>query len=49
MFRLFALAGLAMTVLGSSPSPAKDAKFFTAIYIEAGPILARTAASQLRA
>jgi quinol monooxygenase YgiN len=49
MFRLFALAGLAMTVLGSSPSSAKDAKFFTAIYIEAGPILARTAASQLRA
>jgi quinol monooxygenase YgiN len=49
MFRLFALAGLAMTVLGSSPSSAQDAKFFTAIYIEAGPILARTTASQLRA
>jgi quinol monooxygenase YgiN len=48
MFRLFALAGLAMTMLGSSPSSAQDAKFFTAIYIEAGPILARTAASALR-
>jgi quinol monooxygenase YgiN len=49
MFRPFALAGLAMTLLDSSPSSAQDAKFFTAIYIEAGPILARTAASQLRA
>ena len=48
MFRLFVLAGLAMTMLGSSPSSAQDAKFFTAIYIEAGPILARTAASALR-
>jgi quinol monooxygenase YgiN len=47
MLRFFALAGLAMTVLGSPTALAQDAAFYTATYIEVGPILARPGAVAL--
>ena len=49
MLRLIALAGLAITALGSAPALAQNATFYTASYFEAGPILAKTAAVALRA
>jgi quinol monooxygenase YgiN len=49
MLRFFALAGFAMTVLGSSHALGQEAKYFTATYIEVGPILAKTGAVALNA
>ena len=49
MFRFLALAGLAMTTLGSAAALAQEATYFTVTYVEVGPILARTATPPLRA
>ena len=53
MLRLVALAGLAMTTpmtaLGSSPALAQNAGFYTATYIEVGPVLAKVGAGALSA
>lgn len=49
MFRLFALAGLAMTLAGPSAALAQNATFFTATYIEVGPVLAKVGATALNA
>jgi quinol monooxygenase YgiN len=53
MLRLVALAGLAMTTpmtaLGSSPALAQNAGFYTAAYIEVGPVLAKVGAGALSA
>jgi quinol monooxygenase YgiN len=48
MLRLFLLAGLAMTVLGPAPALAQNAAFYTATYVEVGPILAKLGAAALR-
>jgi quinol monooxygenase YgiN len=47
MLRLVALAVIAMTALGSSAAGAQDAAFYTATYIEVGPVLAKVAAAAL--
>jgi quinol monooxygenase YgiN len=49
MFRLLALAGLAVTLLGSPMALAQNATFYTVTYIEVGPILGRVGAAALRA
>ena len=49
MLRLLALAGLAVSVLGSPAAVAQNATFFTATYVEVGPRMARSAAPVLRA
>ena len=49
MLRIFVLAVLAMTAAGSPRAFAQDATFYTASYIEVGPILARTGAAVLGA
>ena len=49
MLRLVTFAGLAMSVLGSSPAPAQSAALYTTSYVEVGPILARTGAAALHA
>ena len=49
MLRLLALGGLAMTVLGSATALAQNATFYTATYLEVGPILAKTGAVALNA
>ena len=53
MLRLFALAGLAMTVigsaLGSQPAQAQNATLYTVTYIEVGPVLAKVGAVALHA
>src|SRR5882757_4672677 len=53
MLRLFALAGLAMTVtassLGSQPAQAQNATLYTVSYIEVGPVLAKVGAATLHA
>jgi quinol monooxygenase YgiN len=53
MLRLVALAGLglaglAMTVAGSSPALAQNATFFTVTYVETGPVLAKVGAAALK-
>ena len=48
MLRLVALAGLAIAVLSSPTAQAQHATFYTATYVEVGPILASTGASALR-
>lgn len=48
MVRRFALAGLIVTALGSAAA-AQNATFFTATYIEVGPVLAKVGAAGLRA
>ncbi len=48
MLRLFALAGLAMTLLAPVPAISQSATHFTVTYIEVGPILAKVAAVALR-
>ena len=47
MLRFLALAGLAMSVLGSPPTLAQEAAYYTATYVEVGPILARPGAVAL--
>jgi quinol monooxygenase YgiN len=51
MLRLFALAGLAMSVvgaaLGSQPAQAQNATLYTVTYIEVGPVLAKVGALAL--
>ena len=51
MLRLFALAGLAMIVAGSSlglqPAQAQDAALYTVTYVEVGPVLAKVSAAAL--
>ena len=49
MPRLFALAGLAMTLLGSPAALAQSATFYTVTYVEVGPVLAKVGAATLRA
>jgi quinol monooxygenase YgiN len=54
MLRLLAIAALAMIALtvtspGRSTALAQDAKFYTATYIEVGPLLAKVGAAALRA
>jgi quinol monooxygenase YgiN len=49
MLRLVALAGLAMTVAGSPAAVAQDATFYTATYVEVGPVLAKVGAATLKA
>ncbi|MEX2036821.1 MAG: antibiotic biosynthesis monooxygenase [Xanthobacteraceae bacterium] len=48
MFRLLALAGLAVTLLGSPTALAQNATFYTVTYIEVGPILSKVGAAALR-
>jgi len=48
MFRLFAFAGLAMTMLGS-PALAQNATLYTVTYVEVGPLLAKVGAGALNA
>jgi quinol monooxygenase YgiN len=48
MFRLLAIAVLAMTALGPSNALAQNATFFTVTYIEVGPILAKVGAAALK-
>jgi quinol monooxygenase YgiN len=47
MFRLLALASFAITAWGSSMAVAQNATFFTATYIEVGPVLAKVGAGAL--
>ena len=53
MLRLFALAGLVMTVtdtaLGPQPAQAQNAMLYTVTYIEVGPVLAKVGAVALHA
>ena len=49
MLRVVALAGLAMTVLGSATALAQNAAIYTTSYVEVGPILAKTGAAALHA
>ena len=49
MLRLVTFAGLAMTVLGSSPASAQSTALYTTSYVEVGPILAKTGAAALHA
>jgi quinol monooxygenase YgiN len=49
MLRFIALAGLAMTMLGSPAALAQNTTFYTATYIEVGPVLAKIGATTLRA
>jgi quinol monooxygenase YgiN len=49
MFRLLALAALAMISSGPPAAFAQNATFFTATYVEVGPLLARVGASTLKA
>jgi quinol monooxygenase YgiN len=48
MLRLLALAGFAITLLGSPMALAQNASFYTVTYIEVGPILSKVAAATLR-
>jgi len=48
MFRLLAIAALAMTALGPSNALAQNATFFTVTYVEVGPILAKIGAAALK-
>jgi quinol monooxygenase YgiN len=48
MLRLLAIATLALASLGPSAALAQDATFFTASYIEVGPILAKVGVAALR-
>jgi quinol monooxygenase YgiN len=48
MLRLFAAAGIAVTMLGSSTALAQNATLYTVTYVEVGPILATTGAATLR-
>jgi quinol monooxygenase YgiN len=48
MFRLLAIAALAMTALGPSKALAQNATFFTVTYVEVGPILAKVGAATLK-
>ena len=48
MFRLFAFAGLAMTMLGSQ-ALAQNAALYTVTYVEVGPLLAKVGAGALNA
>jgi quinol monooxygenase YgiN len=48
MFRLAALAGLALTVAGNTTALAQEATFFTATYVETGPVLAKVGAAALK-
>lgn len=48
-FRLFAAAGLAMTLAGSSAALAQKATFYTVTYVEVGPVLARIGSGALQA
>jgi len=48
MFRLLAIAALAMTALGPSNVVAQNATFFTVTYVEVGPILAKVGAATLK-
>jgi quinol monooxygenase YgiN len=47
MFRLLALAGLAIIALSSSGAVAQNATFFTVTYVEVGPVLAKVGAGAL--
>jgi quinol monooxygenase YgiN len=47
MLRSLAFAGLAMTVLGSEAALAQNATFYTATYVEVGPVLAKVGATAL--
>jgi len=47
MLRLFALAGLAMTLLGPSAAFSQNATFYTVTYVEVGPVLAKVGAAAL--
>ena len=50
MLRLFALAGLAMTVIGSAqPAQAQNETLYTVTYVEVGPVLAKVGAGALHA
>ena len=51
MLRLFALAGLAMTVLGARrrSAQAQNATLYTVTYVEVGPVLAKIGAGALHA
>jgi quinol monooxygenase YgiN len=49
MLRLFAFAGLALTMLGAPAALAQNATFFTVTYVEVGPRMARSAVPALRA
>src|SRR5688500_3064063 len=53
MLRLFALAGVVMTALGSAlgsqPAQAQSATLYTVTYVEVGPVLAKVGASALHA
>jgi quinol monooxygenase YgiN len=48
MLRLIALAGLAMITAGSPAAVAQNATFYTATYIEVGPVLAKVGAAALK-
>lgn len=48
MLRLFAVAGLILTALGAPSALAQKATFFTASYVEVGPVLAKVGALALR-
>src|SRR5581483_8601678 len=47
MLRRLTVAGLVVAALGNPAAHAQNATFFTATYIEAGPVLAKVAASAL--
>jgi len=49
MLRLMALAALSLTMFGSAPALAQKATFYTATYVEVGPVLAKVGATALLA
>jgi quinol monooxygenase YgiN len=49
MLRLLAVAAFAMTALAPSAAVAQNATFYTATYVEVGPLLAKVGAATLKA